>query len=79
MEKFDIFRYIRKWRHIIAIFCIVMMVLVYYYIGNNQTYTASVVISYTNADAKTKGLTRYGDTINADEITSKSPFGKPSE
>lgn len=70
MKKFDFLRYIRQWRYVIVIFCIVGILATNYYSNSAQSYTASAVIEYSNADASSKGITRYGAKILPSEITS---------
>ena len=69
MNKFNLLRYLSKWKYLIFIVCVLGALLVYKYAMYNQEYTASTVISYTNSGAS-KGLTPSGDELDVTEIYS---------
>ena len=69
MNKFNLLRYLSKWKYLIFIVCVLGALLVYKYAMYNQEYTASTVISYTNSDAS-KGRTPSGDDLDVTEIYS---------
>ena len=60
MKDFQILRYLKQFKFLIAIGSIVAGLL-FYYVANNklQSYTASTVIEYTNAEAE-QGLAPDG-------------------
>lgn len=69
MNNFNVLRYLSKWKYLIFIVCVLGALLVYKYAMYNQEYTASTVISYTNADAN-EGKTPSGDDLDVTEIYS---------
>lgn len=69
MNKFNLLRYLSKWKYLIFIVCVLGALLVYRYAMSNQEYTASTVIRYTNQDAE-RGLTPSGAQIDVTEIYS---------
>lgn len=69
MKNFDILRYIRQWRYVIVVFCIVGIIGMNFYINSSQQYTATATIEYSNDDA-INGKTKYGADIKPEEITS---------
>ncbi len=69
MNKFNLLRYLSKWKYLIFIVCVLGALLVYRYAMSNQEYTASTVIRYTNQDAS-RGKTPSGDDIDVTEIYS---------
>lgn len=69
MNKFNLLRYLSKWKYLIFIVCVLGAVIVYKYAMYNQEYTASTVISYTNPSAA-DGTTPSGDEIDVTEIYS---------
>lgn len=69
MNKFNLLRYLSKWKYLIFIVCVLGALLVYKYAMYNQEYTASTVISYTNTEAA-EGKTPSGDDIDVAEIYS---------
>ncbi len=71
MNKFNLLRYLSKWKYLIFIVCVLGSLIVYKYAMYNQEYTASTVISYTNVDAS-RGKTPSGDDIDVTEIYSAS-------
>ena len=71
MNKFNLLRYLSKWKYLIFVVCVLGALLVYKYAMYNQEYTASTVISYTNSDAS-KGRTPSGDDLDVTEIYSSA-------
>ncbi len=69
MNKFNLLRYLSKWKYLIFIVCVLGALIVYKYAMYNQEYTASTVISYTNPTAAS-GATPSGDEIDVTEIYS---------
>lgn len=69
MNKFNLLRYLSKWKYLIFVVCVLGALLVYKYAMYNQEYTASTVISYTNSDAA-KGRTPSGDDLDVTEVYS---------
>lgn len=69
MNKFNLLRYLSKWKYLIFIVCVLGALIVYKYAMYNQEYTASTVISYTNPTA-VNGTTPSGDEIDVTEIYS---------
>ena len=68
MKDFQILRYLKRFKFLIAIGS-VLAGLLFYYIASNrmQSYTASTVIEYTNQGAS-DGLTPDGSKIDTSEI-----------
>ena len=68
MKDFQILRYLKQFKFLIAIGSIAAGLL-FYYVANNklQSYTASTVIEYTNAEAE-QGLAPDGTKIDTSEI-----------
>ena len=57
MYKFNLLKYLSKWKYLIFAVCVLGALIVYKYAMYNQEYTASTVISYTGqnaADSKKK-------------------------
>lgn len=71
MNKFNLLRYLSKWKYLIFIVCVLGAVIVYKYAMYNQEYTASTVIRYTNNNAE-NGKTPSGDDLDVTEIYSAS-------
>ncbi len=71
MNKFNLLRYLSKWKYLIFAVCVLGSLIVYKYAMYNQEYTASTIISYTNKDASS-GLTPSGDELDVSEIFSSS-------
>lgn len=71
MNKFNLLRYLSKWKYLIFVVCVLGALLVYKYAMYNQEYTASTVISYTNSDAS-KGRTPSGDDLDVTEVYSSA-------
>lgn len=68
MKDFQILRYLKQFKFLIAIGSIVAGIL-FYYVANNrlQSYTASTVIEYTNSEAA-DGFAPDGSKIDTSEI-----------
>ena len=66
MNKFNLLKYLSKWKYLIFAVCVLGALIVYKYAMYNQEYTASTVISYTGQNAA-NGKTPSGDDI--DEYT----------
>ena len=71
MNKFNLLRYLSKWKYLIFIVCVLGALIVYKYAMYNQEYTASTVISFTNPDASS-GKTPSGNDLDVTEIYSAS-------
>lgn len=71
MKKFQVFRYLRKFRYLILVVALLGSVLIYRYATSKQQYVASTVIEYTNKDAA-DGKTPSGADIDVNEIYSSS-------
>lgn len=69
MNKFNMLRYLSKWKYLIFVVCVLGALAVYKYAMYNQEYTASTVISYTNSHAS-EGKTPSGDDLDVTEIYS---------
>ena len=69
MRKFQVFRYLARWKYIIVLITIIGSALIYWYGNKNQTYTATAVMEYTNASA-VDGLNPDGSGIDSTEINS---------
>lgn len=69
MRKFQVFRYIKQWKYIIIIITIIGSAMIYGYGYKNQTYIATAVMEYTNADAGS-GMNPDGSQIDSSEINS---------
>ena len=68
MKDFQIFRYLKQFKYLIAIGSVLAGFLFYYVASNRlQSYTASTVIEYTNTGA-TEGLAPDGSKIDTTEI-----------
>ena len=68
MKDFQIFRYLKQFKYLIAIGSVLAGFLFYYVASNKlQSYTASTVIEYTNTGA-TEGLAPDGSKIDTTEI-----------
>jgi hypothetical protein len=66
---FDILKYIFKWYYLVILITLCSLGACYYYIYNNQSYTAQIVIRYTDANAKS-GVTPTGEKLDVYEILS---------
>ena len=51
MNKFNLLKYLSKWKYLIFAVCVLGALIVYKYAMYNQEYTASTVISYTGQNA----------------------------
>lgn len=71
MNKFNLLRYLSKWKYLIFLVCVFGAFVVYKYAMYNQEYTASTVISFTNPDASS-GKTPSGNDLDVTEIYSAS-------
>lgn len=71
MPQFQIFRYLKRWRYLIALVILVGSTLFYLYSADKQTYTAHVTIRYTNSSAA-EGLRPDGTKIDPTEIYSSN-------
>ena len=69
MNKFNLLKYLSKWKYLIFAVCVLGALIVYKYAMYNQEYTASTVISYTGQNAA-DGKTPSGDDIDVTEIYS---------
>ena len=78
MKKFEILRYIKKFSALILIFALAGAYMIYRYGKNNQSYTATAVIQYTNSEASS-GLTPNGQDINVEEIFSSTVITEAME
>ena len=68
MKDFQILRYLKQFKFLIAIGSVVAGILFYYVASNRlQSYTASTVIEYTNSEAA-DGYTPDGSKIDTSEI-----------
>lgn len=71
MKKFEIFRYIKKWKYLIIVICILGTYLTYRYAMSKQLYTAHTVLKYANSEARA-GMTPSGDKLDVTEIYSSN-------
>lgn len=78
MKNFDLLRYLKKWWFLIMLIMAVGCFGVYQFISSRQSYTATAVIQYTNANAS-QGLNADGSKIDPTEITSASVINKTIE
>ncbi len=78
MKKFQLFRYLKKWRLLIILFCVGMTSMAYQILEKRQQYVASSVIEYSNEEAK-DGLAPDNTQINVSEIYSSSNMAKAME
>ncbi len=56
MNKFNLLKYLSKWKYLIFAVCVLGALIVYKYAMYNQEYTASTVISYTDRMPQTEKL-----------------------
>ena len=75
MKNFQIFRYIRKLLPFIVAFCLLATYAVYYKLSTSNSFIASEVIHYNDAQAE-KGLAPTGDKLDVNEIKSSSVMSK---
>lgn len=78
MKKFEILRYVRKFSVFILLFAIIGAYVIYRYGCNNQQYTATTVIKYTNS-AIESGLAPDGSALDVNEIYSTNVIAKAME
>lgn len=78
MKDFKLFSYIRKYRLLIVLGSLAMGLLFYTYFSEKQTYTASAIIQYKNAEA-VQGLAPDGTEIDVTEIYSAEVMAKVFE
>lgn len=71
MKKFEIFRYLKKFRFLILILALAASAFIYSYTNKKQQYIATTVIQFTNSGAE-NGTTPSGAPIEVDEIFSAS-------
>lgn len=71
MKEFQLLRYIKTFSYLILLITLAGCVVVYQFAQRNQSYTASIVLQYVNADAA-DGLTPAGTDIDVSEIYSAS-------
>lgn len=78
MKKFEVFRYFKKFSILIFLVALAGSLATYLYGKNNQKYTASVVIKYTNS-AINDGLTPDGTKLDVNEIYSSAVITQAME
>ncbi len=78
MKKFELLRYIKKFSVFILLFAILGSCTIYKYSVNNQQYTATVNISYTN-DGIVNGYTPDGTALDVTEIYSSTVIAQALE
>ena len=78
MKKFEVLRYLKKFRVIIFIVALLGSLATYLYGKSNQKYTASVVIKYTNSAIK-DGFAPDGTKLDVDEIYSSAVISQAME
>ena len=71
MKKFEIFRYLKRFRLLIFLVALAGSMAIYLYANNKQEYTASVIIRYTN-DGISDGYTPDGSKLDVNEIYSSA-------
>ncbi|MDO4487908.1 MAG: diguanylate cyclase [Eubacteriales bacterium] len=69
MKKFDVFRYLRTFGLLIAVFVLLGVAAVFLYVRENQQYTANVSIKYTNREIE-EGMAPDGSKLDPNEIYS---------
>jgi len=75
MKNFQILRYLKKVLPFIIVFCLLATYAVYYKLSASNSYIASEVIHYNDANAE-KGLTPTGDKLDVNEIRSSAVMSK---
>ena len=75
MKNFQIIRYLKKLLPFIVIFCILTTYAVYFKLSASNTYIASEVIHYNDAQAE-QGLAPTGDKLDVNEIKSSAVMSK---
>lgn len=75
VEIWDIFRYIFKWKFVIALTVLVSFALSVLYVNTNQSYTARIVLEFKDASIK-EGKTPDGEKFDRYEIASPDVLSK---
>ena len=75
MKNFQIIRYLKKLLPIIVILCLLATYGVYFKLSASNTYIASEVIHYNDAQAE-QGLAPTGDKLDVNEIKSSAVMSK---
>ncbi len=75
MKNFQIFRYIKKLLPVIVVFCLLATYAVYFKLSRSNTYIASEVIHYNDAQAE-QGLAPTGEKLDVNEIKSSAVMSK---
>lgn len=78
MNKFQIFRYLKKLLPIIVVFCVVATYAINFKLKSSNTYVASEVIHY-NDPAAEQGVTPIGSKLDVNEIKSSAVMSKVVE
>ena len=78
MKRFEVLRYVRKFSAFILLFAIIGSYVIYMYGNNNQQYTATTVIKYTNSAIKS-GLAPDGSPLDVNEIYSTTVIAHAME
>ena len=75
MKNFQILRYLKKALPFIIVFCLLATYAIYFKLSSSNTYIASEVIHYNDAQAE-KGLAPTGDKLDVNEIKSSAAMSK---
>ena len=75
MKNFQIIRYLKKILPFIVIFCLLATYAIYFKLSSSNTYIASEVIHYNDAQAE-QGLAPTGDKLDVNEIKSSAVMSK---
>lgn len=75
MKNFQILRYLKKLLPLIVVFCLLATYGVYFKLSRSNTYIASEVIHYNDAQAE-QGLAPTGDKLDVNEIKSSVVMSK---
>ena len=75
MKSFQILRYLKKLLPLITAFCLLATYGVYFKLSKSNTYIASEVIHYNDAQAE-KGLAPTGEKLDVNEIKSSAIMSK---
>ncbi len=75
MKNFQILRYLKKLLPFIVIFCLLATYAIYFKLSTSNTYIASEVIHYNDAQAE-QGLAPTGDKLDVNEIKSSAVMSK---
>ena len=78
MKKFEILRYIKKFSVFILLIAVIGSFTIYFYGKNNQQYTATTIIKYTNS-AISSGLAPDGTPLDVNEIYSSTVIAQAME